>query len=125
MDIALAPSLLEAALLDQDPADQDDHGDAELRQQARPGQNGVMEGCTLTSIVDPVNVDQTGWKSSQGVQGSGVFEGGGVKSPEPSSECVTSKQAALPRNVTDREAQTEQDLEKEMNILGGPCHQQT
>ena len=78
---AVVVELLEAALLDQDKADQDDHGDARLGEQARPGQDRVLEGCTLTSVVDPVNVDQTGWKSSQGVQGSGVRGGRGSYGP--------------------------------------------
>ena len=34
---AVAAEILESALLDQDQADQDDHGDAEPREQARPG----------------------------------------------------------------------------------------
>ena len=44
---------------------------------------GTVPGeSTLGSSEDPVNVDCPGWKSSQAVQGSGVFGLGGVKSPE-------------------------------------------
>ena len=80
---AMANELLEAALLGQEEADQGDHGEDVLE-----------EGCTLTSVVDPANVDQTGWKSSQGVQGSGVCGGGGAITLEPGLEVEMVEKAA-------------------------------
>ena len=46
------------------------------------------EESTLGSSKDPVNVDCPGWKSSQVVQGSGVFDIEGVKSLETCSSTV-------------------------------------
>ena len=127
---AFVVELLEAALMDQDKADQGDQGDG-LEEQAIPGHDGALEGCTLTPVVDPANVDQSGWKSSQVVQGSGVRGGGGVMAQNPTSEVERTKMNVTndddKKNAENVKPETPASIKLEMmdsthhNLKSSPC----